>query len=45
MEDLFVYDPTAEDFAFGRYKKPEGKHWVQLDDGTYKLIPDDEIEF
>lgn len=43
--DVFVYDPTQEDKIMGYPQKPKDKHLVLLDDGTYKWIPNDEIEF
>lgn len=46
MEDnFFAYDPTGEDAECGHFTPPKGKHLVLLDNGTYKWIPNDEIEF
>ena len=45
MENIFEYDPTLEDSLYGYPGIPAGYHLVKMDDGTIKLIPDDEQEF
>lgn len=45
MENVFEYDPTLEDLVCGYPKIAKDYHPVKMDDGTIKLIPDDEQEF
>ena len=45
MENIFKYDSKSEDLACGYPQLPKDYHPVKMDDGTIKLIPDDEQEF
>ena len=46
-ENVFEYDPTLEDTAWGSGSPNwlKGYHFVKMDDGTTRYIPDDEQEF